>query len=312
MSDLALRLAFAGTPEFAATILAGLIAGKKHHISAVLTRPDRRAGRGRRTSASPVKQLAGQLRLPVHQPATPAELNASGVLQGVDAFVVVAFGMLLPADILRQPRLGCLNVHPSMLPRWRGAAPIPRAIEAGDDMTGISIMQMDAGLDTGDVLMQRRCPIHADDTTGSLGARLAVMGSECLADTLDALAAGTATRSAQDDAHATYAHKIGKEELHIDWSRPAREIERSIRAFNPAPLARARLEETEMLIWLAMVLPGGAPAAPPGRVIAAGVHGIDVMTGDGVLRIVRLQLPGKRPVPASDFVNGHPQWKRGA
>ncbi|MBI2994798.1 MAG: methionyl-tRNA formyltransferase [Gammaproteobacteria bacterium] len=307
-----LRLAFAGTPDFAAAILGGLVAGKKHSVCAVLTQPDRRAGRGRRALASPVKQLAGQFRIPVHQPATPAELNGASVLHAVDALIVVAFGMLLPKEILARPRLGCLNVHPSLLPRWRGAAPIPRAIEAGDDMTGVSIMQMDIGLDTGDVLMQRSCPILDDDTAGSLGKRLATMGYECLADALDALAAGTATRTAQDGARATYARKISKDELHIDWSRPARDIERSVRAYSPEPLARTELESTTMLIWQATALPDAGRTARPGSVIAAGTDGIDVMTGEGILRILTLQLPGKRPISAADLVNARPQWKRGA
>ena len=173
-------------------------------------------------------------------------------------------------------------------------------------------MQMDAGLDTGGVLMQRRCPIHADDTAGSLGDRLAAMGTECMVATLDALIAGTAAAVMQDPAHATYARKIGKQELHVDWSRPAIEIERTIRAFNPEPLARATVEGIDLLIWTAAVQQGSESTPPPGSIVAAGVDGIDVMTGDGILRILKLQLPGKRPIPAADFLNAHPGWKREA
>jgi methionyl-tRNA formyltransferase len=302
-----LRLAYAGTPELAAVILARLLDDGRHPVEHVFTQPDRRAGRGRKPVTGPVKALALERGLAVSQPRTAAQLDRHPALAEADLLVVVAYGLILSETTISRPRYGSVNVHTSLLPRWRGAAPIQRAIEAGDERTGITIMQMDAGLDTGPVLLQRECPISPDDTAATLHDRLALLGGDCLLEALDALAAGRLSPHPQDEGRATYAAKISKAEAEIDWSRPAAEIERRIRAFNPEPVAHTRLNGQPMRVWRATQRPGPA-GAEPGRVVGFTPAGLDVATGSGVLRILDLQLPGKRPVNAAEFHRGHPRF----
>ena len=304
-------LIFAGTPEFAATVLAALLASP-HRVLAVYTQPDRPAGRGRRARASPVKRLAKDHGLPVEQPERLGGDVARRVLADyrADAMIVAAYGLLLPPAILDTPRLGCINVHASLLPRWRGAAPIQHAILAGDRETGVSIMQMDAGLDTGPVLARAACPIHDDDTAGSLHDRLAALGAATL---LEVLADLPARRpEPQDETLATHAGRIAKRDGLLDWSRPAVELERRVRAFNPWPVAHAFLPPGaggrgggRLRILEARVRPGAVGAAP-GTVLASGAAGIDVATGDGSLGILTLQPEGGRVMAARDYLNAHP------
>jgi len=299
---------FAGTPEFAATVLRTLLDQDRHRLLAVYTQPDRPAGRGRQRTAGPVKRLAARAGLPVHQPAllrTPEAAAALAAL-GADALVVAAYGLIIPARVLATTRLGGINVHASLLPRWRGAAPIQRALLAGDALTGVSIMQMTAELDAGPVFAQRVVPIDAQDTAATLHQRLATAGAQLLVQTLDALAGGSARACAQDPHGATYAAKIDKHEALLDWHRPAAELARRVRAFNPAPVARAPLAGETVRIWEAEPVPAAA-AGPAGRIVAATRAGIDVATGDGLLRITRLQQPGRRPVSAADYLNAHPE-----
>ena len=300
-----LNIIFAGTPDFAAEALQALL-GSEHRVIAVYTQPDRPAGRGRKLVYGPVKQLALDHRIPVRQPkslkgeAEQAELRALGA----DLMVVVAYGLLLPQAVLDAPRLGSINIHASLLPRWRGAAPIQRAILAGDGESGVTIMQMEAGLDTGPMLYTLRCPIHAEDTGGALHDRLAELGAQALLEVLPKLAAGEIVPVVQDDALANYAKKLDKEESRIDWSQSAQEIERMVRAFNPWPVAQTDYQGKAMRIWEAGVVEG-ASDAPPGTVVTATKEGIDVVTGSDLLRIRQLQLPGKRAMAAADFLNAH-------
>jgi len=303
-----LRLAFAGTPELAASILKTLIETDVYTITSVYTQPDRPAGRGRKQHKSAVKELAESQQLALIQPATPVDIDPDNNLAKVDILIVAAYGMLLPETILHRPRLGCINVHTSLLPRWRGAAPIQRAIQAGDKETGITIMQMDAGLDTGDILLQKICSISDTDTSGTLHDRLAILGGEALVETLSGLANNTLRGRAQDNTQVTYAHKISKIEAKIDWSMSARGIERTIRAFIPKPVAHTSLNNVQMRIWQAEVMESGSHNESPGTVLASSNAGIDVATGDGVIRILKLQQPGKNSVTAAAFHNGHPHF----
>lgn len=303
-----LRIAFAGTPELAATILAAILEEDIHKLVAVYTQPDRGAGRGRKIIPSPVKLLAQEKRLDIEQPGRPADIDPDNKLAQCDALVVAAYGMILPEHILSRPRLGCINVHTSLLPKWRGAAPIQRAIQAGDRETGITIMQMDSGLDTGDILLQKTCSILDDDTSGTLHDRLAILGARALLETLNALMEGAINPIKQDDSLASYAQKINKEEGHIDWSQPAVEIERTIRAFNPAPISYSKLNNISIRIWEAIVLKNSNDGRAPGTIVGFSREGIDVTTADSPLRITKLQLPGKKPVTARDFYNGNPNF----
>lgn len=300
-----LNIIFAGTPEFAAQALSALLASE-HRVSAVYTQPDRPAGRGRKLTVGPVKQLALDHQLPVKQPKTLKDEAAQAELRSLEAdlMVVVAYGLILPQAVLDTPRLGCINIHASLLPRWRGAAPIQRAILAGDSESGVTIMQMEAGLDTGPMLHTLSCPIHADDTGGSLHDRLAELGARALLEVLPKLAAGELVPETQDDALANYATKLDKQESHIDWSQPAVQIDRKIRAFNPWPVAQTDYQGRVMRIWESQVV-DTAVTAPPGTVLAAAKEGIDVATGQGLLRIRKLQMPGKRAMAAVDFLNAH-------
>lgn len=308
MSISALRLAFAGTPALAEMILQALIETDKYEISVIFTQPDSRAGRGRKQSLSPVKQLAELHHLKIRQPISFSLIDPENELSDTDILIVAAYGMILPKSILNKPRLGCINVHTSLLPRWRGAAPIQRAIEAGDETTGITIMQMDEGLDTGDILLQRSCPILAEDTAGSMHDKLATLGAECLLETLQAIENGTITPQAQDNRQANYASKITKQEAQIDWNKSAKEIQQKIMAFNPAPVAFTELNGLQLRIWNAHALDIYSRDLQPGNIAGCSNEGIDVVSGENILRITQLQLPGKNKVAARDFLNGHPDF----
>ncbi|MBV7599822.1 methionyl-tRNA formyltransferase [Aeromonas sp. sia0103] len=303
-----LKLIFAGTPDFAARHLAALLSSD-HEVVAVYTQPDKPAGRGQKLSASPVKELALAHSLPVYQPASLRNEAAQAELAalGADLMVVVAYGLILPKAVLDTPRLGCLNVHGSLLPRWRGAAPIQRAIWAGDAETGVTIMQMDVGLDTGAMIRKVSCPIAFDETSASLYDKLAELGPQALVETLNAMAAGDTAAEAQDDALANYAQKLSKEEARIDWSMEAVAIERCIRAFNPWPISWFEVAEQTIKVWQAEVLEQ-EHGQTAGTLLKADKQGIDIATGKGVLRLLTLQPPGKKAMSVSDLLNSRRDW----
>lgn len=302
-----LRIVFAGTPAFAAEHLATLW-DSEHEIVAVYTQPDRPAGRGKKLRPSPVKKLAREHGLPVHQPTSLRDPGAREALTSLkpDVMVVVAYGLILPQAVLDIPRHGCLNVHASLLPRWRGAAPIQRAIEAGDRETGVTIMQMDAGLDTGPMLASARCEIGDRDTAATLLERLANLGQCALLGVLSDLVRGQVTALPQDDSKATYAAKIDKQEAAIDWREEAITIDRKIRAFNPFPVAFARFGGQRVKIYraepIAEVDDGSIIV---GTIISSGRSGVRVRCGKGSLQIEELQLPGKRAMPVNDLLLGN-------
>ncbi len=303
-----LKIIFAGTPDFAATALDALLETDQHDICAVYTQPDRPAGRGRKLKASPVKAMALEHNLPVYQPATlkdPEQQQQLRALQA-DLMVVVAYGLLLPLPVLDAPRLGCINIHASLLPRWRGAAPVQRAILAGDRETGVTIMQMEEGLDTGPALYRLTTPIGSRDTAQTLHDRLATLGAQALLDTLGLVVDGAACPVAQDEDAATYARKLDKREAVLDWAASAQELDRRIRAFNPWPVAQTLMQEKTLRIWQAEPLSDTADAAP-GTVLQVSKQGVDVATGDGILRLQRLQSAGGKPLDAGAFINGHPE-----
>ncbi|MWK58804.1 methionyl-tRNA formyltransferase [Pseudomonas otitidis] len=297
----ALRLVFAGTPEFAAEHLKALL-DTPHQIVAVYTQPDRPAGRGQKLMPSPVKQLALQHGLPVLQPPTLRDPAAQEELRALapDLMVVVAYGLILPQMVLDIPRLGCINSHASLLPRWRGAAPIQRAVQAGDAESGVTVMQMEAGLDTGPMLLKVTTPITAGDTGGSLHDRLAQLGPQAVVQAIAGLAAGTLQGEVQDDALATYAHKLNKDEARIDWNRPADELERLVRAFNPWPICHSTLDGQPLKVLAAEPAEG---RGQPGQVLDASKDGLTVACGEGALRLTRLQLPGGKPLAFADLYN---------
>jgi methionyl-tRNA formyltransferase len=302
-----LRLGFAGTPAFAVPGLDAL-SRSQHRVVAVFTKADRASGRGQKLHSSPVKMRALELGIPVHQPASFKDSAASTMLEELelDALVVVAYGLILPRAALLAPSLGCFNIHASLLPRWRGAAPIQRAILAGDRITGISIMRMEEKLDTGPVLAARTIEIDPADTGGTLHDRLALLGGELVRLTLDELAAGRAVETPQPADGVTYADKIIKAEALIDWRENAVQVLRKVRAFAPAPVAETRWNGGQLRIWQARAaagsVSGGAAGAAPGTVVAASADGIGVVCGQGILTIERLQLAGRKPVSAAEFV----------
>ncbi|WP_285275564.1 methionyl-tRNA formyltransferase [Halopseudomonas bauzanensis] len=301
MNSSDLRIVFAGTPEFAAAHLQALLQAGLN-IVAVYSQPDRPAGRGQKLAMSAVKQLAQQHELPVYQPVSLRAPEAQAELAALqpDLLVVVAYGLILPQAVLDIPRLGCINSHASLLPRWRGAAPIQRAIEAGDSESGVTVMRMEAGLDTGPMLLKVDTPISAEDTGGTLHDRLAELGPPAVLQAIDGLAAGTLGGELQDDELATYAHKLGKADARIDWARPAAELDRLIRAFNPWPLAHARWQDQPLKIWAARPEAG---SGQPGEILDCSKLGLLVACGDGALRLTRLQLPGGKPLAFADLYN---------
>ena len=297
-----MKLIFAGTPEFAVPALEALHAAG-HDIAAVLTQPDRPAGRGQKLTASPVAHRAVALGLPVHKfLKLDAEARAQLAPLAADAMVVVAYGLILPQAALDLPRLGCFNIHASLLPRWRGAAPIARAIEAGDAETGVTIMRMDAGLDTGPMLLIERTPITVETTAASLHDTLSAMGGRLIVEALARLERGVLPDLAQPAEGVTYAKKLSKDEARIDWTRPAAELAWRIRGFNPAPVAWTELPgdaaPERVRFWNARALTLAAQAEP-GTVLEANSHGLSIATGDGVLVVTELQRPGGKALPAA-------------
>ena len=307
-----MRVIFAGTPEFARVALERLLAAG-FAIPLVLTQPDRPAGRGMKLQTSPVKQLALEHGIAVQQPRglrldgkyaedAAAARTAIESVQA-DAMVVAAYGLILPRWVLDAPRRGCFNIHASLLPRWRGAAPIHRAIEAGDAETGVTIMQMDAGLDTGDMLLVERVPIAAGETTGSLHDKLAALGGRLIVEALELAACGGLKPEKQLEAGATYARKIEKAEAAVDWSQAAEVIARRLRAFDPFPGAASAVNGETVKLWRGDVLPASSGEAP-GRIVAVGPGGVDVACGQGELRLTQLQRAGGKRLPAADFLRG--------
>jgi methionyl-tRNA formyltransferase len=299
-----MKLIFAGTPEFAAQSLSALISAG-HQIVLVLTQPDRPAGRGMKLRMSPVKCVAQAQGLAVAQPESlkPEAARQSLVDAQPDLMVVAAYGLILPQAVLDIPRLGCVNIHASLLPRWRGAAPIQRAIEAGDPETGISLMQMDAGLDTGDILSLHPLPITATDTAASLHDKLAELGARSIVELLPKLARGEVGRSPQDARLSTYAAKISKPEAGLDWCRSASQLDRQIRAFNPFPGGQALYQGAVLKIWSARPCPG---QGDPGEILTVSSDGIQVACGSASLMLTELQQAGGKRLPVAAFLAGHP------
>lgn len=302
-----LKIIFAGTPDFAARHLDALLASE-HQVVGVFTQPDRPAGRGNKLTSSPVKVLAQTHDIPVFQPKSlkPEENQHLVADLQADIMVVVAYGLILPKAVLAMPRLGCINVHGSLLPRWRGAAPIQRSLWAGDTETGVTIMQMDVGLDTGNMLHKLSCPITAEDTSASLYEKLAQLGPQGMLLTLDLLASGNARPEVQDEALVSYAEKLSKEEARLDWSLSAAQLERCIRAFNPWPMSYFMIEEQPVKVWQATVLPH--QNKQPGEIVLADKQGIQIATADGVLNLVSLQPAGKKAMSAQDLLNSRREW----
>lgn len=298
-----LKIIFAGTPEFAAVALEALV-HSSHQVIAVYTQPDRPAGRGLKLTPSPVKAVSLNYQIPVHQPTSLKDEYEQALLRGfnADVMVVAAYGMLLPATILDIPRLGCINIHPSLLPRWRGAAPIQRAIFAGDTITGVTIMQMDPGLDTGPILSQCQYVIDPTETSQTLHDELAKLGAMVLIETLNLLATDSIKAQPQNNALATYANKISKEEALIDWMQPAVELEHEVRAFNPWPVAYTSWKGQNLRIWQAKAIAKDHEVEPR-TLLHASRDGIDIATGKGVLRLLQVQLPGGKAMPIADFYN---------
>ena len=303
---MSLRIIFAGTPDFATVHLKALV-DSDHEVVAVYSQPDRPAGRGKKLQPSPVKQVALEHDIPVYQPLNFKDEADVDTLKSLnaDVMVVVAYGLLLPKNVLDAPKYGCLNVHASLLPRWRGAAPIQRCIEAGDMVTGITIMQMDIGLDTGDMLSKVTTGINLDDTGGTLHDRLASMGPDALLKTLSDVEAGTLNPEAQNDALANYAHKLSKQEALLDWHQDAAVLARRIRAFNPFPMAYTLLGDERIRVHAADAVEKATQLAP-GTIANVTADGIEVACNEGVLRLTRIQLAGKKPMSVAEVINGQP------
>lgn len=301
----ALRIVFAGTPEFSVPALEALLASE-HYVCAVYTQPDRPAGRGQHVAMSAVKQCALKHGVAVEQPTTlrdPAAVEKLAQWRA-DVMIVAAYGLILPPAVLAVAPLGCINIHASLLPRWRGAAPIQRAILAGDAASGVTIMRMEAGLDTGPMLLERRTALAERETAGSLHDRLAASGADALLEALVGIVDGSITPQAQPPEGVTYAAKINKQEALIDWSHGARAIDRQVRAFNPWPIAETRWQGQQLRVWEAFPEDAASDAAP-GSVIASSAAGIGVSTGSGVLNLVRIQLAGRKALAAAEFLNAH-------
>lgn len=305
MTHAKLKLAFAGTPEISRIVLEELINKGQHSVELVLTQPDRPAGRGRKLKQSEVKLCALENNIPVLQPETFKELTSDS-LKNCDLILVVAYGLFLTPEILAIPKYGCINIHASLLPRWRGAAPIQRAIEEGDNETGITIMKMDSGLDTGPILEQFACSILPRDTARTLHDRLAIMSAREINESLSKIVKCETNAIKQDNSKATYAKKISKQDAKIDWTQSAIQLERKIRAFNPFPITHTVMNKTNVRIWEAEI-----KQSSEDLVVGTLINtrpGINIMTGKDVLKITKLQLPGKRPISAIDFLNAHPEF----
>lgn len=303
-----LNIIFAGTPDFAATHLKALI-DANHNVIAVFTQPDRPAGRGNKLTASPVKQLALENSLSVYQPATLKSPENQKIIADLNAdiMIVVAYGLILPQAILDMPKLGCLNVHGSLLPRWRGAAPIQRACWAGDQQTGITIMQMDAGLDTGDMLYKLSCPIEPTDTSASLYNKLAELGPQGLLETLALINENKIKPEKQDESQVTYAEKLSKKEAKLDWNLTAIQLERCVRAFNPWPVSYFDVKGESVKVWQAQVIKTNHNK-PVGTILRADKTGICIETSEGALNMTQLQPAGKKPMSAQDLLNSRQAW----
>ena len=302
-----MKIIFAGTPEFALPTLQALL-HSPHKICAVYTQPDRKAGRGQKLTASPVKELALANNLPLYQPTSLKDPIAQKQMQklNADILVNVAYGLLLPEAVLNIPKFGCINIHPSLLPRFRGAAPIQRAIMAGDTITGVTIMKMDVGLDTGDIYKQITLPINNTDTTAALIKKTSEIGARLLLEVLAEIETRSDKATPQNNEQTVYANKISKEEGKIDWHKSAEEIDRMIRAFNPWPIAYTEINGKYIRIWEAKIKPTKQHATP-GTIIHADKNGIEVMTGSGLLCLLNIQLPGSNPLHVKDILNAHQQ-----
>lgn len=303
-----LKIIFAGTPDFAAKHLQALL-NSPHQVIGVFTQPDKPAGRGNKLTASPVKQLALQNNLPVYQPISLKDSANQQIIADLNAdiMIVVAYGLILPQTVLDMPKYGCLNVHGSLLPRWRGAAPIQRACWAGDTETGITIMQMDVGLDTGDMLYKEKCHIEDDDTSATLYNKLAQIGPDALLKTLKLIIEGKAKPEKQNESQVTYATKLSKQEAKLDWNLTATQLERCIRAFNPWPVSYFEINGELIKVWQANVI-SETTDKTPGTILRADKSGIQIATQNGVINMTLLQPAGKKPMSAQDFLNSRKAW----
>ena len=302
MKHAKLKLAFAGTPELARIVLESIIDANQHNIGIIFTKPDKPAGRGNKVKQSEVKTFAIKNKIEIFQPKNSQELE-SYALENYDLLLVVAYGLLLTTKILEKPKFGCINIHTSLLPRWRGAAPIQRAIEAGDKTTGITIMKMDKDLDTGAILKQISCPIKNDDTSSILHSRLASISAKNINKVISKISEGQLIEKNQDNSKATYAKKISKQEAKLDWNKPAMELERKIRAYNPSPVTHTTLKGINMRIWAAEVKTTTIQLKP--GTLLKKKSALEIMTGKDILSITKLQLPGRKIISSKDFLNSH-------